>query len=158
MGRGFNDLPPGGPVHTAEQFDPAAGTWTQLAAESVDRTTMLSAGGGEFLLGTTHNDPAGTHRDGRFFHPPYLFRGPRPEIVSAPDEIAYGARFSVKTPGPEISRVTILRLASLTHAFDQNQRIAALPFTPVGGSLTVCAPAEPSGTRRPPAGAGRTRR
>jgi len=34
---GFNDLAPGQPVHIAELWNPATGTWAQLAAETVDR-------------------------------------------------------------------------------------------------------------------------
>ena len=33
------------------------------------------------------------------FSPPYLFKGPRPAIVSAPDAVVYGAGFSVTTSG-----------------------------------------------------------
>ena len=59
QGNGFNNLDPGQPVHAAELWDPTTGSWTVLAAESVDRCyhatavllpdgTVLSAGSGEF--------------------------------------------------------------------------------------------------------------
>lgn len=151
-GPGFNDLSPGRPVHTAELWDPVAETWTELAAEDVDRcyhstalllpdATVLSAGGGEFMVGASPNAPADTHRDAQRFHPPYLFRGPRPEITDAPAEVAFGQVFTVEaTPG--IATVSLVRNGSVTHAFDQNQRVVLLPFTAAGGTLSVTAPAD----------------
>ncbi len=151
-GPGFNDVSPGKPVRTAELWDPVSGRWTELAVEDVDRcyhatalllpdATVLSAGGGEFMVGASPNAPADTHRDAQVFHPPYLFRGPRPEILDAPAEIAYGQVFDVgATPG--IVTVSLVRLGSVTHAFDQNQRIATLIFTVAGGTLSVTAPTD----------------
>jgi galactose oxidase len=85
QGNGFNNLDPGQPVHAAELWDPATGSWTVLAAESVDRCyhatavllpdgTVLNAGSGEFRpTPTTENDPKDSHRDAQIFSPPYLF-------------------------------------------------------------------------------------
>ena len=110
-GPGFNDVSPGKPVHAAELWDPATDTWTTLAAEAVDRcyhatalllpdATVLSAGGGEFMVGAAPNAPADTHRDAQIFRPPYLFRGPRPVITTCPDELTAGATFTVEVTGP----------------------------------------------------------
>ncbi|MGH8906410.1 MAG: galactose oxidase-like domain-containing protein [Egibacteraceae bacterium] len=153
-GPGFNDLSPGMPVHVAELWDPGTETWTELAAEDVDRcyhgtavllpdATVLSAGSGEFANGDEPNDPRDSHRDAQIFHPPYLFRGPRPEIVSAPEEIAYGEAFSLRVSGPDVERVTWVRLGSVTHAFDENQLINVLEFSFDDDGLTVAAPKRP---------------
>ncbi|MGQ0716681.1 MAG: galactose oxidase-like domain-containing protein [Pseudonocardiales bacterium] len=154
-GPGFNDLSPGKPVHVAELWDPVTGKWTELAAEDVDRcyhatavllpdATVLSAGSGEFVVaGGQPNDPRDSHRDAQIFHPPYLFQGPRPEITAAPEEISYGEKFSLEISGPEVGKVTWIRLPSATHAFDQNQRINVLEFSVDSGSLTVTAPERP---------------
>lgn len=154
-GPGFNDLSPGKPVHVAELWDPATEEWKELAAEDVDRcyhgtavllpdATVLSAGGGEFAVGASEpNDPRDSHRNAQIFHPPYLFRGPRPEIVSAPEEVAYGETFSLEISGPDVGQVTWIRLPSVTHAFDQNQRINVLEFSVDDGGLTVVAPERP---------------
>jgi galactose oxidase len=154
QGNGFNNLDPGQPVHAAELWDPATGNWTVLAAESVDRCyhatavllpngTVLSAGGGEFRpTPTTENDPKESHRDAQIFSPPYLFKGPRPVITSAPSSVSYGQSFSVGTPqANEIGRVSWVRLPSVTHSFDQNQRINFLQFQVSGNALSVTAPA-----------------
>jgi hypothetical protein len=153
-GPGFNNLSPGKPVHVAELWDPVTKEWTKLAAEDVDRcyhatavllpdATVLSAGGGEFSSGSEPNDPRDSHRNAQIFHPPYLFRGPRPEITSAPQEIAYGETFSLEISGPDVGRVTWIRIPSVTHASDSNQRISVLEFRCSDGSVTLTAPERP---------------
>jgi glycosidase len=154
---GFNDLDQGEPVHVAERWDPATGQWTELAAEAVDRcyhatalllpdATVLSAGGGEFRpdTPTSVNLPKDSHRDAQIFHPPYLFRGPRPDLTAAPDEVVYGESFTVGTAHPdEIGLVSWIRLPSVTHSFDQNQRINFLKFGVDQGKLKITAPDRP---------------
>ncbi|MGH3767794.1 MAG: galactose oxidase-like domain-containing protein [Pseudonocardiaceae bacterium] len=153
-GPGFNDLTPGKPVHVAERWNPATKEWNNLAAEDVDRcyhatavllpdATVLSAGGGEFTVGGEPNDPQRSHRNAQIFHPPYLFHGARPQIASAPEEVAYGETFSLETSGPDVGKVTWIRLPSLTHTADQNQRINILTFRGDGGHVTITAPERP---------------
>jgi hypothetical protein len=155
-GRGFNDLAPGRPVHIAEVWDPTTEEWTELAAEEVDRcyhatavllpdATVLSAGGGEYRPGGRENPPEDTHRNAQIFSPPYLFKGDRPEITSAPASVSYGETFEVDTPQPnEIGKVSWVRLASVTHSFDQNQRINFLQFQVDAGRLRIAAPNSPN--------------
>jgi hypothetical protein len=153
---GFNDLTLGEPVHTAELWNPATGEWTELAAEDVDRcyhsttvllpdATVLSAGGGEYRpYNKTANDPKDSHRDAQIYHPPYLFRGPRPDISTSPDQVTYGQPFPVGTSHPQdIELVSWIRLPSATHAMDYNQRINFLNFTVSAGRLEVIAPGQP---------------
>jgi hypothetical protein len=153
-GPGFNDLSPGKPVHVAEQWDPVTREWEKLAAEDIDRcyhgtavllpdATVLSAGGGEFAVGGEANDLRDSHRNAQIFHPPYLFRGPRPAITSAPEDVAYGDTFSLHTSGPDVGKVTWIRLPSVTHASDQNQRINILKFRCDDGRVTITAPERP---------------
>jgi len=153
-GPGFNDLSPGEPVHVAEQWNPMTAEWKELAAEDVDRcyhgtavllpdATVLSAGGGEFAVGDEPNDPRDSHRNAQIFHPPYLFQGPRPRISSAPEEITYGETFPLEVSEPDIGKVTWIRLPSVTHAADPNQRINVLRFRCDDGGVTVTAPERP---------------
>lgn len=158
---GFNDLRQGQPVHAAEVWDPATGTWTELVAEEVDRCyhatavllpdgRVLSAGGGEYrpfdgLGDMSPNPDQDSHRTAQIFSPPYLFKGRRPVITSAPTSVRYGQTFDVATDQPaEIDKVRWIRLPSVTHAFDQSQRINVLSFQVVAGKLRVTAPASPS--------------
>ncbi len=153
-GPGFNNLSPGKPVHVAELWDPVTEEWKKLAAEDVDRcyhgtavllpdATVLSAGGGEFAVGSEPNDPQDSHRNAQIFQPPYLFHGPRPKISSAPAEIAYGETFSLEISGPDVGKVTWIRLPSMTHATDQGQRITVLTFRGDSGSVIITAPQRP---------------
>ncbi|MDQ3802366.1 MAG: DUF1929 domain-containing protein [Acidobacteriota bacterium] len=150
---GFNDLQPGRPVHAAELWDPATEAWTELAAEAIDRcyhatavllpdATVLSAGGGEYRPDNVNaNDPKDSKRNAQVFSPPYLFKGTRPDITAAPQSVNYGATFEIGTSKPnEIGKVSWVRLASVTHSFDQNQRIVFLRFQAGAGKLTVTAP------------------
>src|SRR5262249_3109366 len=110
--------------------------------------TVLSAGSGEFNVNgpgvpPKANDAAETHRDAQIYHPPYLFRGPRPQITQAPEEVDYGKQFLLMVSGPEIGQVTWIRLPSVTHAFDENQRMNFLEFSSGVGGLTVAAPPRP---------------
>ena len=78
--------------------------------------------------------------------PPYLFKGGRrPAITSAPTSVRYGQSFEVGTPdAADIATVSWIRLPSVTHSFDQNQRINFLRFTSDGpDTLSVTAPDTP---------------
>ena len=148
---GFSD--PSGAVHAAEMWDPATGQWTLLAGNQVSRvyhsTTLLLPDGR--VLHTGSGDGPGLPRElnAEIFSPPYLFRGPRPEINSAPGSVSYGQEFLLGTPdAPRIVRVTLARLGSVTHGFDQNQRFLELSFRRSAGGLTVTAPA--GGNLAPP--------
>jgi len=154
QGPGFNDLTPGQPIHVAELWDPVSEQWTLLTEEKNDRcyhstavllpdATVLSAGGGEYQPTnvTVPNDPKDSHADGQIFSPPYLFKGQRPVITSAPNTIKYSQTFDVGTTNPgQIKKVSLVRLSSVTHSFDQNQRINFLEPTPKANAITVIAP------------------
>ena len=75
------------------------------------------------------------------FSPPYLFKGNRPTITSAPAEVGYNQTFAVATPyAAQITKVTWIRLASVTHAFDANQRLNTLQFTRTATGVNVKTP------------------
>ena len=154
QGTGFDNLDLQQPVHTPELWDPSNGTWTQMAPEQIDRcyhsTAVLlpdgrvfSGGGGEYAPENgVSNPPINTHANAQLFSPPYLFKGARPIIKKAPAKVAYGEAFEVETPAPnDVSRVSWIRLPSVTHSFDQNQRINFLDFKRGLNQVTVTAPA-----------------
>ena len=148
---GFSD--PAGAVRAAEVWDPATEAWTLLASNQVTRvyhsTTLLLPDGR--VLHTGSGDGPGLPRElnAEIFSPPYLFRGARPSIDSVPETVAYGQKFFLATPdAPRVVRATLVRLGSVTHGFDQNQRFLELSFQRAAGGLTVTAPA--SGSLAPP--------
>ncbi len=144
-GPGFNDKTH--PVLAAEVWDPLSETWTALASQSGYRgyhsialllpdATVLIAGGDA------------NQATAQVFSPPYLFNGPRPTISSAPSSVNYGETFFVGTAdAPSIARITWLKLGSVTHAFNQDQRFNNLGFTIVNSGppgLKVTVPADPN--------------
>jgi len=155
---GFNDL--SGAVHAAEVWDPKNGSWTELAANRVDRgyhSVSLLLPEGTVLHGASGdaNDPATggeypRQTNHEIFRPPYLFRGDRPTVISvSKTALSYGETFSVTTPyAAQITGVRWIRLGSVTHAFDSSQRANTLKFTRTATSVRVTTPA--SGRLAPP--------
>jgi galactose oxidase len=148
---GFSD--PSGAVHAAEAWSSATDSWTVLASSRVNRvyhsTTLLLPDGR--ILHAGSGDGPGLPRElsAEFFSPPYLFRGSRPRIDQLPGGASYQERFLVTTPdAPQVVRVTLVRLSSVTHAFDESQRFVELSFSRVVGGLLVNAP--PSAAVAPP--------
>jgi hypothetical protein len=156
--RAFDNLDKGAPVHQAELWDPATGKWTLMPAEDTDRCyhsialllpdgRVLSAGGGEYAPGNPAlpnqpNPPADSHTDAQLYSPPYLMKGPRPQILAAPAEILYGQTFDVTVGATDvIAKVSWVRLGSVTHSNNQNQLLNFLAFTQVAGTVKIQAPA-----------------
>ena len=76
------------------------------------------------------------------FSPPYLFKGARPTITSAPTSVNVGQTITVTTPNAaQITDVRMIRLGSVTHAFDAGQRANTLAFTRTATGVDVVYPA-----------------
>jgi hypothetical protein len=135
-------------VNAAELWNPATGSWTTLPSAApllrgYHSTSLLLPdgrvlhGGGGGGGGTVDN------YNYEVYSPAYLFRGARPVITGAtPATVGYGQTLTVGTPdGASITKVTFIRGGSVTHAFDQGQRLVPLTFTQTGGGLSVTLPA-----------------
>jgi galactose oxidase len=113
--------------------------------------TVLNSGGGEYSPKNNgqENDPKDSHRDAQIFSPPYLFKADgsladRPDITSAPADVAYAATITVGTSHPDqIDKVNWIRASSVTHSFNTNQRLLKSTFTAGAAGLSVTAPADP---------------
>lgn len=139
-GTAFNDLTQ--PVHAAEIWNPSTGAWTTLASNTVVRgyhgTSILMPDGRVLHSGSGDGAGLPPERNAELFSPPYLFRGARPAISSAPTVIRYNSTFRILTPAASsIGKVSLVRLGSVTHGFDMNQRYQALAFTADATGLTV---------------------
>ena len=150
---------PANAVYAAELWNPTTEQWTTLASTTsgiprvyhssallLPDARVLSMGGNvlEYISG---------HATAEIYSPPYLFKGARPTITSAPAIVAYGQTFFVGTPdAAAISKVTMLRLSSVTHAFNMSQYIiefqqgpsGPLTFSQATGGLNVVAPSAPT--------------
>jgi galactose oxidase len=88
---------------------------------------VLVAGGG--LCGTCSTN----HADAEIFTPPYLLNADgsnaeRPRITQAPTNVSYGERITVTT-NATISSFALVRLSSVTHSVNNDQRRIPLSFT-----------------------------
>jgi hypothetical protein len=136
-------------VLPAELWSPATQTWSTMASLQVPRlyhstalllpdARVLVMGGGRFF-----GQPHPTDRlSAEIYSPPYLFKGARPVITAAPTTATYGSHLTVQTPdAARIASVALIRLGSVTHSFNMDQRYVPLAFTAGAGTLDVQAPA-----------------
>jgi hypothetical protein len=159
-GSGFNDV--ASAIHAAELWNPATESWSTMANESKSRAyhstalllpdaRVLSSGSGEGG-GVLYENSDFT---AQVFTPPYLFNpdgtlAARPSIISAPSRISYNQPFTVEIPeGGSVTRGTLIRLSSVTHAFNQSQLIYPLTFS-VTAPTTLTAVGPSSANLAPP--------
>jgi hypothetical protein len=138
-GFGFDNA--NSPVYASEMWDPATGKWTTMDKVTVYRGYHSTA----LLLPDARVLSAGGEQTGasaEIYSPPYLFKGARPSITSAPTSVKYGQTFTVATPdAANITQVTWIGLGSVTHSFNQQQRLNHLQFVRATGALNITAPA-----------------
>ena len=151
---GFNEPATDTRVLNAELWDPVSQKWSLLAAMTHYRlyhSIALLLPDGR-VLSTGSGSPAATGLSNdltaEIFSPPYLFNADgtpatRPTITTAPASVGYGQVFTVSTPdAASITKVTWIRLSSVTHSTNMNQRMNYLTFSaPTSSSLSVTAPA-----------------
>jgi Domain of unknown function (DUF1929)/Bacterial Ig-like domain (group 2) len=149
---------------TAEVWDPSSGKWTVLAEQQVGRpyhsvgillpdATVFTAGGYDgdknSNLYERPGDPKQVkYRNAEIFSPPYLFkkdgsgeRAARPQILNAPSSLLYKQAFNVNITGAVgIAKLNLIKLGSVTHAFNFGQRLVKLKFVQSAGTFTVKAP------------------
>ncbi len=152
---GLVDLP--NAVFAAERWNPSTGAWTTLASMSVVRQyhsismllpdgRVLVAGGGICGECQAENYLA---KNAEIFSPPYLFRtdgsgqlAPRPVIQNAPATLNLNQNFVINTAqATSINKVALIRVSSVTHGTNQEERFIPLSFTRGAGQLNVTSPA-----------------
>jgi uncharacterized membrane protein len=137
-------------VLTPEIWNPVTEQWTPTADHDRYRgyhsMALLLPDGRVLIGGGGHPDSAaGPQYNFEIYSPPYLFLGSRPTIASAPPLVSYDHTFLLETAdAADIQSVTWIRLGSVTHAFNENQRINHLAFTQVAEGLHVTTPADPN--------------
>ncbi|WP_052326698.1 galactose oxidase-like domain-containing protein [Deinococcus peraridilitoris] len=155
-------------VKIPELWNPVSKSWTSLAPMTVERlyhstaillpdATVLVSGGGACTDGDPEysgcpdekqqNAGYDKYRNAQVYRPPYLFKGERPSIQGVSKAVIdYGDTFEVTTTdAAQIGKATLIRLGSVTHSFDMNQRISTLDIVGrSGGTLTLRAPGSPN--------------
>jgi hypothetical protein len=119
------------PVMEPELFDPETEAWRQDAPMEVPRLYHSTA----LLLPDGRVWVAGTDGETRMeaYSPDYLAAGPRPVLYAAPQSVAYGQGFPVPmADAGDVAAVCFIRLSSVTHAFNTEQRYIPLGFAVTG--------------------------
>jgi hypothetical protein len=152
-GGGFVNINQGLAEKAAEMWNPTTNQWTTLASNSVMRVyhsvsillpdaTVLHGASGNAMAGAV---PVPDENNHEIFSPPYLFKGVRPTITSAPTSVGYNETFTVATPNAaQVTTVRWTHIGSVTHAFDFGQRANTLVFTPTASGVSVTAPSGPN--------------
>ena len=167
-----------GQVLSPELWDPQTGKWTtmnkhndvrayhSIAALLPDGRVLVGGGGlpgavgerGQFGAPITDVNQDWARLFGHFsieiFSPPYLFDAngnpaTRPVITSAPASATYGETIFVATTSAGLQpKVSLVRLPSVTHGTNQDQRLISIDPVTVPGGIQVTIPT--SANRLPP--------
>ena len=140
-------------VYEAELWSPTTETWHTMAAMQRPRlyhsTALLLPDGRVVVAGSGDSYGGPNQTTAEFYSPPYLFKGNRPVITSAPSQVAYAAGFTVSLADTStIMSVALMRPGAVTHQFDEDQRYVSLGFQQSGNTLSVNAPG--NGNLAPP--------
>jgi hypothetical protein len=142
----------------SELWNPNSETFRLLASESIGRpyhsvslllsdARVFSAGGYDrapFPNADLNYHPS--YKNAQIFSPPYLYGSDgklaiRPEILEAQSKLGYDQAFTVRVNKPdEISKACLIRLGSVTHAFNFGQRFVKLEMQNVAGTLEMHSP------------------
>jgi hypothetical protein len=142
----------GKPEHQIELFDPQTGQWRLGPTQQIDRAyhstavllpdgRVLSAGDDNpYVFGKPYE--GSNHNSGEIYSPPYLFRGPRPQIDSAPTQADYNTPFQVTLSNvdPANAHAVLIPPAAVTHATNPSPRIVPLASSPTADGLNLVAP------------------
>ena len=133
----------------AEIYHPTTNTWTIGAKATVPRvyhSVALLLPDGRVI--TAGSNP--TRKDDELrlelYHPPYLFKGHRPFIETAPASITWGGTLEIHTPqAASIQWISLIRPMATTHSEDSSQRLVDIPFERKGHcTLVGVVPREPN--------------
>jgi hypothetical protein len=133
----------------SEIYDPVKDEWTLTASCIVPRlyhsTALLlpdgrvvAAGGNPDATQLVEWDKDPIHEEMRLeiFSPPYLFKGNRPTITTAPVNWTYGVIEQIASPdAANIRSACLIRNCVTTHSYDTNQRLVDLPISSQVGSI-----------------------
>lgn len=146
-----------GVAYTSEIFNPATSSWSTGATATRMRlyhsASLLLPDATVITMGGGTRGPE-TNLNAEIYYPPYLFNSDgtlatRPTITTATAAADPGTTLTVDTPdAARIARVSLIKLGSVTHSVDMDQRFMDLPFTTTGTTLQATLPANVN--RTPP--------
>ncbi|HEY5809783.1 MAG TPA: DUF4082 domain-containing protein, partial [Povalibacter sp.] len=135
--------------YSAEIWNPITGTWT--AGPNAQRARLYHSmsvllPNARVLVGGGGAPGPQNNRNVEVFYPPYLYDetgafAVQPQLTSAPAAIDIGDTFFLDfADANDISRVTMIKTASVTHSWNMEQRFVELPFVRDGSRLRVQGP------------------
>jgi hypothetical protein len=133
-------------VNATELWNPTSGTWTLLASSApllrgYHSTSVLLPDGRVIHSGGGAGGGTVDNLNYEIFSPPYLFKGARPAVTGVTGSAGYGQVLTVQTPDAAgITKVTLIRFGSVTHAFDEGQRLISLSFSGLSGGISISLP------------------
>jgi hypothetical protein len=111
-------------------FDPVANTWSPMAdlpSVRMYHSVMILLPSGKVMMSGWANDASSGTIE--LYSPPYLFKGARPTISSAPATVNFGQQFTIgTTDAASIVKATLVRPMAVTHQTESNQRVIELSF------------------------------
>lgn len=135
-----------GNIHTAAIYTPSTNSWTTVAADPVGRnyhsTSILLPDGRVAVMGSNPLDNSFEARIS-VYSPPYLFKGARPTIASAPGQVGYGENVQIGVTG-DVTAASLIPPMSQTHQTDTNARVVDLPLAGTGANRTAQVPSNPN--------------
>ena len=116
----------------SEIYDPSANAWRPGATAVVPRlyhSVALLLPDGRVITAGSNPHRRDDELRLELYHPPYLFRGPRPFIEAAPSAVTHGEAFEIHTPQADAIRwVQLIKPMAVTHSCDTEQRLVDLPI------------------------------
>lgn len=107
-------------------FDPQTNSWSPMAALPSIRdyhSIALLLPSGKVAMAGWNNTAI------EVYSPPYLFRGARPVISSAPALVHHGQSFVIESPdASSIVKVVLVRPMAVTHQTDSEQKVLEMPY------------------------------
>lgn len=140
-----------GQVFLTDLYDPIANSWRSMddlnwAREYHALAHLVPDGRVILTAGTGGPAQPGISNDVEAFSPPYLFRGVRPRIdaISSLD-LARGASVELQVSlTSAVTKVVLIGTGAVTHWVDAGiPRLVSLPYTQVGGTVTLQVPTAP---------------
>lgn len=140
-----------GVAYTSQIWNPSTGKWTTGAAAAKPRlyhSIALLLPDGSVLTGAGGAPGPVNNLNMEIYYPSYLYQkdgsglpAARPSITAAPEVLRLGQTFTLSVDSTAaISRVTMVRTGSVTHAFNPDQRLIGLSYTQSSKQLQMTLP------------------
>ncbi len=110
----------------------------QVEDRAYHSTALLLPDGRVWSAGDDAN-PNNLTDTAEIYSPPYLFRGRRPRIASAPRTVRLGSRFTIRVGGTRGHRAVLMAPQAITHGAEMNGRTVVLKTVSRGrgGRMTL---------------------